>query len=104
MDNAKLDEWAAKFLGETGSDVDDAVASKYYTTSPGAAFVVLNKCAAEGCKIDLKIADGKVEAECDEGEAKGSVNELAKLMITAAYNCHNGTTEKVEDDGDDAGE
>ena len=55
-----LDEWAAKFLGEDADTVPDAVGSQWYTTSPGAAFVVLNKAAAEGKRVEVEfVQEGK---------------------------------------------
>lgn len=85
-----LDEWAAKFVGEDEDTVADAVASQWYTTSPGAAFVVLNKAAAEGKKVKLEIEGGEAEVYCGEAEAEGSVENLAELIVQACYDCHNG--------------
>ena len=85
-----LDEWAAKFVGEDEDTIADAVASQWYTTSPGAAFVVLNKAAAEGKKAKVEFEDGKVEVYCGEAEAEGPVEKLAELIVQACYDCHNG--------------
>jgi len=90
MKREVLDEWAAKFVGEEGDDVGSAVASQWYTTSPGAAFVVLNKSAAEGKKVELEIDGGKVEVSCGETKVEGSETELAMLIVEACYRCHNG--------------
>jgi len=90
MKSEVLDEWAAKYLGEEGEEVAEAVAAQWYTTSPGAAFVVLNKSAAEGMKVELEIEDGEVEVKCGEAEVEGSVEQLAALIVEACYRCHNG--------------
>lgn len=102
MKRSVLDKWAAEYLGETGDSVHDAVAAEFYTTSPGAAFVVLAKAIDEGHKVELTAEDGRIDVECDEGEAKGSADNMAQVIVEACYRCHNGMQEKVEDDGDDA--
>lgn len=90
MEREKLDKWAAEFMGETGADVSDAVAASWYTTSPGAAFVVLNKCASEGKRVELEIEDGEVSVECGDAEEEGDVENLAELIIKVCYACNNG--------------
>ena len=85
-----LDEWAAKFLGEEGEDVSDAVAAQWYTSSPGAAFVVLNKAAAEGKNVKIEISGDKAEVYCGNAEVEGSATNLAELIVQACYDCHNG--------------
>ena len=85
-----LDEWAAKFVGEDEDTVAEAVASQWYTTSPGAAFVVLNKAAAEGKKVKVEIEDGEVEVYCGDAEEEGTVDNLAEVIVAACYACHNG--------------
>ena len=90
MDNSKLDEWAAKFIGEEEDSVGDAVASQWYTTSPGAAFVVLSKCAAEGMNASIDMTDGKVSVTCGKATEVGTFDDLAKVIVAACYACHNG--------------
>ena len=102
MKRSVLDKWAAEYVGEEGDSVAAAEAAEFYTSSPGAAFVVLWKCIDEGCEVELKAEDGRIEVECDEGEAKGSADNMARVIVEACYRCHNGMSEKVEDDGDDA--
>lgn len=90
MKREVLDEWAAKFIGEEGEEVADAVKAQWYTTSPGAAFVVLNKSAAEGKKVKLEIDGDMAEVYCGEAEVEGSATDLAALIVEACYRCHNG--------------
>lgn len=90
MDNEKLDQWAAKYIGEDEDTIGDAVASQWYTTSPGAAFVILNKCAAEGMDASVDISKGKVTVKCGEATETGDVDEIAKVIVAACYACHNG--------------
>jgi len=90
MKREVLDEWAAKFLGEEGDDVASAVKAQWYTTSPGAAFVVLNKSAAEGKRVELEIEGGEVSVSCGDAEEEGDVENLAELIVAACYACHNG--------------
>lgn len=90
MKREVLDEWAAKFIGEDEDTIGDAVAAQWYTTSPGAAFVVLNKAAAEGKKVKIEIEGDKAEIYCGEAEVEGSASDLAALMVEACYRCHNG--------------
>ncbi len=85
-----LDEWAAKFLGEDADTVPDAVGSQWYTTSPGAAFVVLNKAAAEGKRVELEMEGGEVSIECGDAEVEGDVENLAELIVQVCYDCYNG--------------
>jgi hypothetical protein len=104
MDNKKLDLWASKFLGVNDAEAEADAAIGWFTQSPGSAFVVLDKCANEGCSVTIEISGDSVKVECDKAEAKGSKKDLARLMVEAAYNCHNGINEAGEDDsdGDDA--
>lgn len=81
----ELDEWAAKFLDEDLAGLADAVSSEWYTTSPGSAFVVLNKAAADGKKVKVEIEDGKVEVYCGDAEEEGDIENLAEIMVTACY-------------------
>jgi hypothetical protein len=104
MKREELDRWAAQHIGEGEDESDFAVTSRWYTSSPGAAFVVLAKCADEGMKVELTIADGKASVECGEGESSGVVDNLAQIIVEACYKACNGMQEKVEDDGDDTGE
>lgn len=85
-----LDEWAAKFVGEDEDTVADAVGSQWYTTSPGAAFVVLAKAAAEGKRVELEMEGGEVSVECGGAETNGDAEDLAELIVQACYDCHNG--------------
>lgn len=85
-----LDEWAAKFVGEDEDTVADAVGSQWYTTSPGAAFVVLAKAAAEGKRVELEMEGGEVAVECGGAEVEGDAENLAELIVQACYDCHNG--------------
>lgn len=85
-----LDRWAAKHLGEEGSDVEDAVSSEWYTSSPGAAFVVLSGMAEDGKEVKLEIDDEGVEVYCGEVFVKGKIKDLAELIVTACYRCANG--------------
>lgn len=85
-----LDEWAAKFVGEDEDTVADAVGAQWYTTSPGAAFVVLAKAAAEGKRVEIEIENGKVEVKCGEAEDGGTIDKLAEIIVQACYDCHNG--------------
>lgn len=85
-----LDEWAAKFLDEDLAGVADAVSSEWYTSSPGAAFVVLNKAASEGKKVKIEIEGGEADVYCGDEEVEGSVDQLAELIIAACYACYNG--------------
>lgn len=86
----KLNEWAARYIGEDDDLIPDAVETEWYTKSPGAAMVVLAKAASEGKKIELEIEDGKVEVCCGEAEESGPLDSLAELIITACWRCHNG--------------
>ena len=86
---AVLDEWAAKFLGEDADSVTDAVGAEWYTTSPGAAFVVLNKAASEGHRVELEMEGGEVSIECGGTEVEGDVEDLAELIVQVCYDCYN---------------
>lgn len=90
MDRSKLDEWAARHIGEDDDMVPDAVEQGWYTKSPGAAMVLLHKCASDGMKVELEIEDGKVEVSCGEAEETGVLDDLALLVVTACYRCCNG--------------
>jgi hypothetical protein len=90
MDKAKLNEWAARYMGEDDDMVPDAVSSEWYTKSIGAAMTVLAQSAKEGKKIELEIEDGKVEVYCGNVEEVGVMDELALLITLACYRCHNG--------------
>ena len=89
MKREELDQWAAKFMGEDEDTIGDAVASQWYTTSPGAAFVVLNKAAAEGHRVELEMEGGEVSIECGEAEVEGDAENLAELIVQACYDCYN---------------
>jgi hypothetical protein len=90
MDKAKLNEWAARFIGEDEGLLADVIETEWYTKSPGAAFVVLHKCAAEGKEVEIEIENSGVEVKCGEAVETGKIDELALLMIRACYRCHNG--------------
>lgn len=90
MKREKLNEWAARFIGEDDDLIPDAVETEWYTKSPGAAMVLLMKSAEGGKKVELEIEDGKVKVECGEAEETGPVSELALLITTACFRCHNG--------------
>lgn len=90
MDKAKLNEWAARFIGEDDDLVGDAVNTEWYTRSEGAAMVLLMKMAKEGKSVELEIEGGKVEVHCGEAEEAGTIDELALLITRACYRCHNG--------------
>lgn len=90
MDSSTLNEWAGRFIGEGDDTIADAVGTEWYTKSPGAAMVVLAKAASEGKAVELEIANGEVEVKCGGFEENGSLDELAKLIVTACYRCHNG--------------
>lgn len=90
MDKAKLNEWAARFIGEDDDLIPDAVATEWYTKLPGAAFVVLHESAKKGIEVELEIEDGKVEVKCNDAVETGTLDELALLMTRACYRCHNG--------------
>ena len=90
MDKAKLNEWAARHIGEDDDLIPDAVETEWYTKSPGAAMVLLHKCATEGKKIELEIEDGKVEVYCGDALETGTRDEVALLITRACYRCHNG--------------
>ena len=90
MDKAKLNEWAARYIGEDDDLVPDAVNTSWYTTSPGASMAVLMQSAKEGKKVELEIEDGKVEVKCGDAEEVGSIDELALLVTRACWRCHNG--------------
>lgn len=99
MNREELDRWAADHIGESPEEAAVAVETEAYTGNPGAAFLVLAKCADEGCSVSVQIEDGKVKVACDEGEAEGSVDDLAMLIVKACYECMD---EEGDDDGDDA--
>lgn len=90
MNKSKLNEWAARFIGEDDDLVPDAIDTEWYTTSPGAAMVLLAKAAKEGKKIELEIEDGKVEVYCGDAQEIGTLDELPLLITTACFRCHNG--------------
>ncbi len=90
MDVAKINEWAARYIGEDEDLIPDVVESQWYTTSPGAALVLLHKCAKEGCEIELEVEDGEVEVKCDEAVETGTMDEFALLVTRACYRCRNG--------------
>ena len=90
MDKAKLNEWAARYMGEDDDLIPDAVDVEWYTKSPGAAFVLLHKCAAEGMEVEIEMEDGGIEVKCGEAVETGKMDELALLMVRACYRCHNG--------------
>jgi len=90
MDKSKLNDWAARFIGEDDDLVPDAVESEWYTKSAGAAFAVLAKSADMGHDILLDITDGEVEVRCGECLETGPVSDLAELITSACYGCHNG--------------
>lgn len=85
MDNEELDRWAANFIGE--DDPDDAVETESYTGNPGAAFLVLAKCAEEGCKTSVTMSADKVTVLCDDAEASGKFDDLGRVIIEACREC-----------------
>jgi hypothetical protein len=90
MDKAKLNEWAARYIGEDDDLVAEAVRTEWYTQSEGAAMAVLVKSAKEGKEVELEIEGGAVEVYCGGAEETGSIEELALLVIRACYRCHSG--------------
>jgi hypothetical protein len=84
----KLNEWAARFIGEDDDLVADAVNAKWYTSSPGAAMAVLYKMASMGKKVELDVEDGKVEVECGGCTETGTFAELPTLIVRACKACH----------------
>ena len=90
MDKAKLNGWAARYIGEDDDLIPDAVNTSWYTTSPGAAMVVLMQSAKDGKKVELEIEGGKVEVKCGDAEEVGSIDEVALLITRACWRCHNG--------------
>jgi hypothetical protein len=90
MNKSKLNEWAARFIGEDDDMIPDAIGTEWYTASPGAAMVLLAKAAKEGKKVELEIEDGKAEVQCGEARETGPFSELALLITTACFRCHNG--------------
>ena len=90
MDKAKLNEWAARFIGEDDDLIGDAVNTEWYTRSEGAAMVLLMTCAKQGKKVELEIEDSKVEVYCGDAQEVGTIDELALLITRACYRCVNG--------------
>jgi hypothetical protein len=90
MNKAKLNEWAARHIGEDEDMLPDAIDTEWYTSSPGAAMVLLHKMATSGKKVELEIEDGKVEVSCGEATETGTLRDLSLLITTACYRCANG--------------
>lgn len=85
MDNDELNRWAADFIGE--DDPDEAVEAESYTGNPGAAFLVLAKCAEEGCAVSISIDKGKATVKCDEHEESGDFDDLGRVIVEACQGC-----------------
>lgn len=90
MNTRKMDEWAAKFIGEDEDLIPDAVDAEWYTKHHTAAFVLLAKSAEEGHDVELAINGGTVEVKCGAAVETGTFDELALLITRACYACHNG--------------
>jgi hypothetical protein len=90
MDKAKLNEWAARYIGEDDDLIPDAVETEWYTKSPGAAFVLLHKVASAGHKVEVELEGNGIEVKCGNAVETGEMPELALLMTRACYRCCNG--------------
>lgn len=83
-----LDRWAAEFIGE--DDIDSAVEAQWYTTSPGAAFVVLTKAAFEGFKVSVSLDGERAQVTCGNATEEGASSDLGELIVRACCRGLNG--------------
>jgi hypothetical protein len=83
MDTENLDKWAAEFNGEqTEEEVADAVAAKFYTGSPAAAFAVLVKVSKD-TPVSVGIGNGTATVNVGGATRTGKVARLGELIIEA---------------------
>ena len=78
-----LDRWAAEFVGE--DDIESAVESQWYTTSPAAAFVVLTKAALEGSKVSVSLDGERAQVSCGHATEEGASSDLGELIVRACF-------------------
>lgn len=90
MDTVRLNEWAARFIGEDDDLVPDAIKTEWYTHSPGAALVVLTESAKQGKPILIQSDGRTVDVQCGDAKETGVIEDLALLITRACYACHNG--------------
>lgn len=84
MDIDELNEWAAQYNGEQAAEeVADAIAAKFYTGSPAAAFAILAKVADNGAPVTLRLDGSVAEVSVGEVTRGGKPSQLGVLIIEA---------------------
>lgn len=81
-----LNEWASTFMNEGTLERADAVSTEWYTSFPSSAFVVLMEMARDGSEVEIEMKGNTVTVSCGGYEESGSMENLAMVMLLAAYN------------------
>jgi hypothetical protein len=90
VDKAKLNEWAAEYMGDEAEEVAEAVDAEWYTGFVGAAAVVMSRCAE---KFDVSVtirSRDKITVKVGDSQASRTGGDLAGAIIEACYGAHNG--------------
>lgn len=100
----KLNRWAATFVSLPKEAVQASVDYAEFTTGLSSAVLVLNAMVKAGYDVSLDVSGDQADVEFldtgSEGRAAGSADELAMLIVTAAYQAEHGG-EKTEDEDED---
>lgn len=83
---ARLNRWAAEFLGEDRQGIANAMRTSRYTSSIALAAVVFAKSIERGVEGEIQIDQfGKVEVRIHGMVATGTRETFARTILEAAY-------------------